>query len=67
MQQNPQNQQNLQIQVLTLEEVADLLEASEVLVESDFGPFKAIKFHTEQHGEAICITSHGDKHVVIHA
>lgn len=66
MQQKPQNQQNLQIQVLSVEEVADLLDAAELHAESDFGPFRAVKATTEQYGEVIFVTSHGDKHLVIH-
>ena len=61
-----QKKQGLQIQVLSLEEVSDLLEASETVEESDFGPFKSIRLSNEIHGEAVCITSHGDQHLVIH-
>ena len=57
---------SLQIKVLSLEEVADLLEASEITEESEFGPFKAIRLNSQAHGNAVCVTSHGDKHLVIH-
>ena len=58
--------QNLQIKVLGVEEVADLLESSEELGRSDFGPFEAVRLKHQSLGEAVCITSHGGDHLVIH-
>ena len=53
----------LNIKVLSLEEVADLLEANEPEHEADYGPFKAIKLSSG----SVCITSHGDRHLLIGA
>lgn len=57
----PFQNDRLNIQVLSLEEVADLLEANEPENEADFGAFKAIKLSSGN----ICITSHGDRHLLI--
>lgn len=57
---------DLKVQVLSIQEVADLLESAEKLGESDFGVFKLLKLQTYDLGEFLCVTSHGERHLVIH-
>ena len=59
----PFQNDRLNIQVLNLEEVADLLESNESEQEADYGPFKAIILTSG----SVCITSHGDRHLLISA
>lgn len=50
---------------LNIEQLADLLESAELINESEHGAFKKLTLRHPEHGEAICITSHGNEHLLV--
>lgn len=51
---------------LTLEEVVDLMEESQISERKQFGAFDLLRVTHPSMGAGIIISSHGDEHVLIH-